>query len=121
MSDSYELSFKAGEVKLDIFFFYEEGDTMWNGGTDAKTGEKLKYVSNDAKTGEKLKNVSNDSKTGEKLKYRYVSNDAKMGQKFKYVSNDAKTGGKLKYIFNFTEIFLLHLHVQFAMYNMHTQ
>lgn len=32
---------------------------MWNGGTDAKTGEKLKYVSNDAKTGEKLKNVSN--------------------------------------------------------------
>lgn len=93
MSDSYELSFKAGEVKLDIFFFYEEGDTMWNGGTDAKTGEKLKYVSNDAKT----------------------------GQKFKYVSNDAKTGGKLKYIFNFTEIFLLHLHVQFAMYNMHTK
>lgn len=93
---------------------------MWNGGTDAKTGEKLKYVSNDAKTGEKLKNVSNDSKTGEKLKYRYVSNDAKTGQKFKYVSNDAKTGGKLKYIFNFTENFLLHLHVQFAMYNMHT-
>lgn len=44
VSDSYELSFKAGEVKLDIFFFYEEGDTMWNGGTDAKTGEKLKYV-----------------------------------------------------------------------------
>lgn len=63
---------------------------MWNGGTDAKTGEKLKYVSNDAKTGEKLKNVSNDSKTGEKLKY--VSNDAKTGQKFKYVSNDAKRG-----------------------------
>lgn len=94
---------------------------MWNGGTDAKTGEKLKYVSNDAKTGEKLKNVSNDSKTGEKLKY--VSNDAKTGQKFKYVSNDAKRegGGKLKYIFNFTEIFLLHLHVQFAMYNMHTK
>lgn len=55
---------------------------MWNGGTDAKTGEKLKYVSNDAKTGEKLKNVSNDSKTGEKLKY--VSNDAKTGQKFMY-------------------------------------
>lgn len=79
---------------------------MWNGGTDAKTGEKLKYVSNDSKTGEKLK---------------YVSNDAKTGQKFKYVSNDAKTGGKLKYILNFTDFFLLHLHVQFAMYNMHTQ
>lgn len=63
---------------------------MWNGGTDAKTGEKLKYVSNDSKTGEKLK---------------YVSNDAKTGQKFKYVSNDAKTGGKLKYILNFTEFF----------------
>lgn len=76
---------------------------MWNGGTDAKTGEKLKYVSNDAKTGEKLKNVLNDSKTGEKLKY--VSNDAKTGQKFKYVSNDAKTGGKLKYILNFTDFF----------------
>ncbi|XP_061192581.1 ribitol-5-phosphate transferase FKTN-like [Saccostrea echinata] len=44
VSDSYELSFKAGEVKLDIFFFYEEGDTMWNGGTDASSGEKLKYV-----------------------------------------------------------------------------
>lgn len=55
---------------------------MWNGGTDAKTGEKLKYVSNDAKTGEKLKNVSNDSKTGEKLKY--VSNDAKTGLNFFY-------------------------------------
>lgn len=43
MTDSYELSFKAGEVKLDLFFFYEEGDTMWNGGTDAVTGDKLKY------------------------------------------------------------------------------
>nr|XP_022313704.1 fukutin-like isoform X1 [Crassostrea virginica] len=44
VTDSYELSFKAGEVKLDLFFFYEEGDTMWNGGTDAVTGDKLKYV-----------------------------------------------------------------------------
>ena len=43
VTDSYELSFKAGEVKLDLFFFYEEGDTMWNGGTDAVTGDKLKY------------------------------------------------------------------------------
>lgn len=37
--DSYELSFKAGEVKLDTFF-YEEGNIMWNGETGAKTGKK---------------------------------------------------------------------------------
>lgn len=87
MSDSYELSFKAGEVKLDIFFFYEEGNTMWNGGTDAITGEKLKYVSNIFKMGETLKYVSNVAITGEKLKYMYVS-------------NVAITGGKLRYVFN---------------------
>lgn len=78
VSDSYELSFKAGEVKLDIFFFYEEGNTIWNGGTDAKTGEKLKYVSNIFKMGETLKYVSNVAITGEKLKY--VSNVAKRGE-----------------------------------------
>lgn len=37
--DSYELSFKAGEVKLDTFF-YEEGNIMWNGETGAKTVKK---------------------------------------------------------------------------------
>ncbi|KAK3091270.1 hypothetical protein FSP39_018499 [Pinctada imbricata] len=44
VSDSYELSFKAGDIKLDMFFFYEEGNTMWNGGTEASTGKKFKYV-----------------------------------------------------------------------------
>ncbi|KAK7021117.1 hypothetical protein SK128_028326 [Halocaridina rubra] len=44
VSDSLELSFKEEEVKLDIFFFYTEGATMWNGGTQAKTGKKFKYV-----------------------------------------------------------------------------
>ncbi|XP_050695903.1 ribitol-5-phosphate transferase FKTN-like isoform X1 [Eriocheir sinensis] len=44
VSDSLELSFKEDEVKLDIFFFYTEGATMWNGGTQARTGKKYKYV-----------------------------------------------------------------------------
>ncbi|XP_042309248.1 fukutin isoform X2 [Sceloporus undulatus] len=40
VEDSLELSFQAGgdDVKLDIFFFYEENDHMWNGGTQAKSG-----------------------------------------------------------------------------------
>ncbi|XP_067886638.1 fukutin isoform X1 [Heterodontus francisci] len=42
--DSLELSFQAAGVKLDIFFFYEEDDYMWNGGTQAKTGKKFKYI-----------------------------------------------------------------------------
>ncbi|XP_069935669.1 ribitol-5-phosphate transferase FKTN isoform X2 [Cherax quadricarinatus] len=42
--DSFELSFKEEDIKLDIFFFYTEGATMWNGGTQAKTGKKFKYV-----------------------------------------------------------------------------
>ncbi|XP_021353869.1 fukutin-like [Mizuhopecten yessoensis] len=44
VNDTFELSFQAGDIKLDIFFFYEESDHMWNGGTDVKNGEKLKYV-----------------------------------------------------------------------------
>lgn len=41
-----ELSFQGkDDVKLDIFFFYEETDHMWNGGTQAKTGKKFKYES----------------------------------------------------------------------------
>ncbi|RWS29852.1 fukutin-like protein, partial [Leptotrombidium deliense] len=36
--DSFELSFRDGYLKLDIFFFYEESDVMWNGGTQARTG-----------------------------------------------------------------------------------
>lgn len=42
VSDSFELSFKEEDIKLDIFFFYTEGATMWNGGTQAKTGKKFK-------------------------------------------------------------------------------
>ncbi|XP_064086643.1 ribitol-5-phosphate transferase FKTN-like [Macrobrachium nipponense] len=44
LSDSLELSFKEEDIKLDIFFFYTEGATMWNGGTQAKTGKKFKYI-----------------------------------------------------------------------------
>lgn len=44
VEDSLELSFQGLDVKLDIFFFYEEGDIMWNGGTQAKSGKKFKYV-----------------------------------------------------------------------------
>jgi len=46
IEDSFELSFRTKEdfVKLDIFFFYEEKDYMWNGGTQAKSGKKFKYI-----------------------------------------------------------------------------
>ncbi|XP_069126209.1 ribitol-5-phosphate transferase FKTN-like [Argopecten irradians] len=44
VNDTFELSFQAGDIKLDLFFFYEESDHMWNGGTDVKNGAKLKYV-----------------------------------------------------------------------------
>ncbi|XP_064422148.1 fukutin [Latimeria chalumnae] len=44
VEDSLELSFQGEDVKLDIFFFYEEEDHMWNGGTQAKTGKKFKYI-----------------------------------------------------------------------------
>lgn len=42
VEDSLELSFLSDDVKLDIFFFYEEGDMVWNGGTQAKSGKKFK-------------------------------------------------------------------------------
>lgn len=44
IEDSFELSFRNGDVKLDIFFFYEESDYFWNGGTQAKSGLKFKYI-----------------------------------------------------------------------------
>ncbi|XP_051751582.1 fukutin isoform X1 [Ctenopharyngodon idella] len=44
VEDSLELSFQGNDVKLDIFFFYDEGDVVWNGGTQAKSGKKFKYV-----------------------------------------------------------------------------
>ncbi|GLG97792.1 Fukutin [Gryllus bimaculatus] len=44
VNDSLELSFMSGDLKLDMFFFYEEGNSMWNGGTQAKSGKKFKYI-----------------------------------------------------------------------------
>lgn len=45
VEDSLELSFQGkDDIKLDIFFFYEETDHMWNGGTQARTGKKFKYL-----------------------------------------------------------------------------
>ncbi|XP_021914627.1 fukutin-like isoform X2 [Zootermopsis nevadensis] len=44
VNDSLELSLSSGELKLDIFFFYEDGQFLWNGGTQAKSGRKFKYV-----------------------------------------------------------------------------
>lgn len=45
VEDSFQMSFKTiDDIKLDIFFFYEEGTYMWNGGTQAKTGKKFKYI-----------------------------------------------------------------------------
>ncbi|PNF36025.1 Fukutin [Cryptotermes secundus] len=44
VNDSLELSFSSGDLKLDIFFFYEDGRFLWNGGTQAKSGKKFKYV-----------------------------------------------------------------------------
>ncbi|XP_068190944.1 ribitol-5-phosphate transferase FKTN [Antennarius striatus] len=44
VEDSLELSFISDGIKLDIFFFYEDGDVVWNGGTQAKSGRKFKYI-----------------------------------------------------------------------------
>lgn len=44
VEDSLELSFLSDDVKLDIFFFYEDGDVIWNGGTQVKSGKKFKYI-----------------------------------------------------------------------------
>ncbi|XP_053321848.1 ribitol-5-phosphate transferase FKTN isoform X2 [Spea bombifrons] len=45
VEDSLELSFLGSDdVKLDVFFFYEEDDYMWNGGTQVKSGKKFKYL-----------------------------------------------------------------------------
>jgi len=44
-TDSFDLSFRLGDMKLDLFFFYKEGDDwVWNGGTQARTGKKFKYL-----------------------------------------------------------------------------
>jgi hypothetical protein len=44
VNDSFELSFRNEEVKLDIFFFYNETNHVWNGGTSTTTGFKYKYT-----------------------------------------------------------------------------
>ncbi|XP_054706705.1 ribitol-5-phosphate transferase FKTN-like [Uloborus diversus] len=44
VEDSFELSFREKDIKLDIFFFYEEAQYVWNGGTQARTGKKFKYI-----------------------------------------------------------------------------
>ncbi|KAL3869198.1 hypothetical protein ACJMK2_041908 [Sinanodonta woodiana] len=44
ISDSFELSFQAGDIKLDLFFFYEENGYQWNGGTEVSSGKKYKYI-----------------------------------------------------------------------------
>ncbi|BES90215.1 Hypothetical protein NTJ_03023 [Nesidiocoris tenuis] len=44
INDSLELSFVSGNgLKLDIFFFYRDKETMWNGGTQLRTGKKFRY------------------------------------------------------------------------------
>jgi hypothetical protein len=44
IEDSFELSFIDGDIKLDVFFFYKEQNYFWNGGTQARTGLKFKYI-----------------------------------------------------------------------------
>lgn len=44
VKDSLELSFLSEDIKLDIFFFYQDGDIAWNGGTQARSGRKFKLV-----------------------------------------------------------------------------
>lgn len=44
VEDSLELSFLSDDVKLDVFFFYADGNVVWNGGTQAKSGKKFKLI-----------------------------------------------------------------------------
>ncbi|KAJ8898420.1 hypothetical protein PR048_003780 [Dryococelus australis] len=44
INDSLEMSFMSNGIKLDIFFFYEDGPWLWNGGTQAKSGRKFRYL-----------------------------------------------------------------------------
>ncbi|CAH0392462.1 unnamed protein product [Bemisia tabaci] len=46
-NDSFELSFNMASdssLKLDVFFFYKEGQYYWNGGTQVRTAKKFKYI-----------------------------------------------------------------------------
>lgn len=42
-NDSYELSLVFGGIKLDIFFFYPDGEMVWNAATEHSTGEIFRY------------------------------------------------------------------------------
>lgn len=43
--DSYSISFvDSNHVKLDIFFFYDEDNYSWNGGTRAHDGAKFQFI-----------------------------------------------------------------------------
>ncbi|GFN90349.1 fukutin [Plakobranchus ocellatus] len=44
VADSLTLSFLYGNLKLDIFFFYDAETYMWNGATQASSGNKYKYI-----------------------------------------------------------------------------
>ena len=45
IDDSYEISFVSDDgIKIDMFFFYEEDEYVWNGGTRAHDGAKFKYI-----------------------------------------------------------------------------
>ncbi|XP_078674737.1 ribitol-5-phosphate transferase FKTN-like [Branchiostoma floridae x Branchiostoma belcheri] len=44
VEDSLELTFQSEDVRIDIFFFYEEGDIVWDGATQAQSGKKFKYI-----------------------------------------------------------------------------
>jgi len=41
-SDSYQIVLEALGIKLDIYFFYEDGDTVWIGATGPVDGQKYK-------------------------------------------------------------------------------
>lgn len=44
VNDSLQYSFVYSQTKLDIYFFYSQGDQYWNGATKPETGEKYKYT-----------------------------------------------------------------------------
>ncbi|XP_063216119.1 ribitol-5-phosphate transferase FKTN-like isoform X1 [Bacillus rossius redtenbacheri] len=44
INDSLEMSFMNSGIKLDLFFFYEDGPWIWNGGTQARSGRKFRFL-----------------------------------------------------------------------------
>ncbi|XP_055337401.1 ribitol-5-phosphate transferase FKTN-like [Paramacrobiotus metropolitanus] len=43
-NDSLQISFAFDETKVDIYFFYEEFNQVWNGATAYVAGQKFKYT-----------------------------------------------------------------------------